>query len=104
MLSTMLWGSVIVAGSALYVAFNGNETQNSQEKISENENEKLTEKYFSTLTLDEQEKYFNDNLDLRYYKDDSSCGLTNDKYYNAKHAAEIARRTGKSFTNKYKSY
>ena len=104
MLSTILWGSVIVVGSAIYVAFNGNDAVSSEKNAPEYDNIKATEKYFGTLTLDEQEKYFSDNYDLRYYKDDSTCGLTDDKYYNAKHASEIARRTGKSFTNKYKSY
>ena len=56
------------------------------------------------MELFEQERYFNENLDLRYYKDDSTVGLTNDKYLNAKHAEEISRRTGKPFTDRYKVY
>ena len=66
--------------------------------------DKETYEYFCKLPLDEQERYFNENLDLRYYKDDSTVGLTNDKYLNAKHAEEISRRTGKPFTDRYKVY
>ena len=60
--------------------------------------------YSSKLPLDEQERYLHENLDLRYYKDDMTVGLTNDKYLNAKHAEEISRRTGKPFTDRYKVY
>lgn len=66
--------------------------------------EKLTYDYFLSLRIDEQEEYFKENLDLRYYKDDLSKGLTNDRYLNAKHAQEISRITGKKFTDKYKTY
>lgn len=66
--------------------------------------EKLTYDYFMGLRLDEQERYYKENLDLRYYKDNPDIGLTNDRYLNAKHAKEISRMTGKQFTNKYKTY
>ena len=60
--------------------------------------------YFNNLTLEEQERYFNDNLDLKYYKEDSTCGFTNYKYFNSIHAKEISRRTGKTFNNINKTY
>lgn len=66
--------------------------------------EQLTFDYFMTLRLDEQEAYFKENLDLRYYKDDACKGLTNDRYLNARHAQEISRISGKKFTDKYKTY
>ena len=66
--------------------------------------EKLTYDYFMSLRLDEQEEYFKENLDLRYYKDDLSKGLTNDRYLNARHAQEIARISGKKFVDKNKTY
>ena len=56
------------------------------------------------LTLDDQERYYKENLDLKYWKDDDCKGLTDDRYVNAKHAAEVAKVTGKKFTDKNKTY
>lgn len=113
MLSVMLWTGIIIGGSAVYVALGG-ESVNNKHNINDEvnkcfinrskNNEELTYDYFSELSLEQQERYFNDNLDLRYYKDDSTCGFTNDKYYNAVHAKEISRRTGKVFNNINKTY
>ncbi len=66
--------------------------------------EKLTYDYFMDLTIQEQEQYFKENLDLKFYLDDPCRGLTDDKWLNARHAADIARVTGKKFTNKHKTY
>lgn len=66
--------------------------------------EKLTYDYFMKLTIQEQEQYYKENLDLRYWKDDACRGLTNDRLLNAKHAADVARITGKKFTDRYKTY
>ena len=66
--------------------------------------EQDTFEYFMSLRIDEQECYYKENLDLRYYIDDPRKGLTTDKYLNAKHAAEVARVTGKRFTDKNKTY
>ncbi len=66
--------------------------------------EKITYDYFTGLTIQEQEQYYKENLDLNYYSDDPQKGLTNDRYLNAKHAAEVARVTGKKFDNRYKTY
>lgn len=66
--------------------------------------EKLTYNYFMDLTLEDQERYYNENLDLKYWKDDACKGLTNDRYLNAKHAAEVARVEGKKFVDKNKTY
>ena len=102
MSSILLWGAIIVGGSFLYAGLGG---QPSKKEQTENHHyDKDTFEYFSKLPLDEQERYFNENLDLRYYKDDMAVGLTNDKYLNAKHAEEISRRTGKPFTDRYKVY
>lgn len=70
----------------------------------EEDYEQLTYDYFLSLRIDEQEQYYKENLDLKYYKDDLSKGLTNDRYLNARHAQEISRITGKKFTDKYKTY
>lgn len=99
MSSIIFWGAVIIGGSFLYIGLGGQPS-----KKEEDHYEKETYEYFCKLPLDEQERYFNENLDLRYYKDDSTVGLTNDKYLNAKHAEEISRRTGKPFTDRYKVY
>ena len=66
--------------------------------------EQDTFEYFLDLRIDEQEQYYKENLDLRYYLDDPCKGLTNDRYMNAKHAAEVARVTGKKFIDKNKTY
>lgn len=66
--------------------------------------EQITYDYFTKLTIQEQEQYYKENLDLNYYLDDPQKGLTNDRYLNAKHAAEVARITGKKFDNRYKTY
>lgn len=105
MSSILLWGAIIVGGSFLYIGMGGQPSKKEQkEQKEELHSEKETYEYFCKLPLDEQERYFNENLDLRYYKDDSTVGLTNDKYLNAKHAEEISRRTGKPFTDRYKVY
>ena len=112
MLSVMLWTGAIKGGSVVYMALGGADSTNSNTNDEVNKcfinrsknNEELTYDYFSELSLEQQERYFNDNLDLRYYKEDSTCGFTNDKYYNAIHAREISRRTGKVFNNINKTY
>lgn len=105
MSSILFWGAIIVGGSFIYIGMGGQPSKKEQkEQKEELHYEKETYEYFCKLPLDEQERYFNENLDLRYYKDDSTVGLTNDKYLNAKHAEEISRRTGKPFTDRYKVY
>ena len=102
MSSILLWGAIIVGGSFLYDGLGG---QPSKKEQTENHHyDKDTFEYFSKLPLDELERHFNENLDLRYYKDDSTVGLTDDKYLNARHAEERSRRTGKPFTDRYKVY
>lgn len=105
MSSIIFWGAVIIGGSFLYIGLGGQPSKKEEkEQKEEYHYDKETYEYFCKLPLDEQERYFNENLDLRYYKDDSIVGLTNDKYLNAKHAEEISRRTGKPFTDRYKVY
>lgn len=105
MSSIIFWGAIIVGGSFIYIGMGGQPSKKEQkEQKEELHYEKETYEYFCKLPLDEQERYFNENLDLRYYKDDSTVGVTNDKYLNAKHAEEISRRTGKPFTDRYKVY
>ena len=110
----MLTGlGLLVVGAAVYTALKGDSA--SDEIIYDVDDtlyydkhhedyEKLTYDYFMDLTLDEQERYYKENLDLKYWKDDACKGLTNDRYLNAKHAAEIARVEGKKFTDKNKTY
>lgn len=102
MSSIIFWGAIIVGGSFIYIGMGGQSSKKEQKE--ELHYEKETYEYFCKLPLDEQERYFQENLDLRYYKEDSTVGLTNDKYLNAKHAEEISRRTGKPFTDRYKVY
>ena len=105
MSSILFWGAIIIGGSFIYIGMGGQPSKKEQKEQKEEDHyDKETYEYFCKLPLDEQERYFNENLDLRYYKDDSTVGLTNDKYLNAKHAEEISRRTGKPFTDRYKVY
>ena len=111
MFSTVLWTGIIIGGSAAYMALKGSSTEhNTNDEVNKwavnraKNNEELTYDYFSNLSLEQQERYFNDNLDLKYYKEDSTCGFTNDRYYNSIHAKEISRRTGKTFNNINKTY
>ena len=104
---------LLVVGAAVYTALTGDSASDEiiydvddtlyYDKHSE-DYEKLTYDYFMDLTLDDQEIYYKENLDLKYWKDDASKGLTDDRYLNAKHAAEVARVTGKKFTDKNKTY
>ena len=111
MLNTLFYIGIIIGGSAVYMALGGSSTEhNTNDEVNKcavnraNNNEELTYDYFSELSLEQQERYFNDNLDLKYYKEDSTCGFTNDKYHNSIHAKEISRRTGKAFNNINKTY
>ena len=112
MLSIMLWSGIIIGGSVVYMALGDADStkHNTNEEVNKcavnraKNNEELTYDYFNKLSLEQQERYFNDNLDLKYYKEDSTCGFTNDKYYNSIHAKEISRRTGKAFNNINKVY
>lgn len=104
---------LLVVGAAVYTTLKGDSASDEiiydvddtlyYDKHSE-DYEKLTYDYFMDLTLDDQERYYKENLDLKYWKDDACKGLTDDRYLNAKHAAEIAGITGKKFTDKNKTY
>lgn len=103
--------SLFIAGAIAYICIKGDyedeivyNVDDSLYYDSDEDYEQLTFDYFMSLNIDEQEAYFRENLDLKYYKDDTSKGLTTDRYLNAKHAMEIARITGKKFTDKYKTY
>lgn len=102
MSSTIFWSVVCVVAPFIYTALGG-KPADTKDKEARNY-EKETYEYFSSLTLEDQERYYKENLDLNYYKDDLSVGFTNDRYVNARHAEEIARKTGKCFTDKNKVY
>lgn len=105
---------LLVSGAAIYNFIKGDSTNDEiiygpDDTIcyfnnSKDNYEQDTFEYFMNLRIDEQEHYYKENLDLRYYMNDPCKGLTTDKYLNAKHAAEIARVTGKRFTDKNKTY
>ena len=104
----LLEGMVILTGSIAYMVLSNSKdkTPSNTKETPEHPDKHVTDtyEYFYNLTLDEQRRYFSDNLDLLYYKHDKSVGFTQSVYFNAKHAAEIARRTGKCFNNKNKVY
>lgn len=95
------YGILILAGFITYKALGG---ESPEPEKKEDNYEEETFIYFMHLPLEEQERYFKENLDLKFYKDDNALGLTNDRYLNAKHAREISRITGKRFTNKDRVY
>lgn len=96
------YGVLIVAGYITYIALGGKPSCDNDKKVRNYEGE--TFEYFLGLSLEDQERYFKENLDLKYYKDDLSVGFTNDRYLNARHAEEISRKTGKCFIDKNKVY
>lgn len=102
MSSMIFWGTICVVGPFIYAALGGQPAKTSTFKTKSYEKE--TEEYFNKLPLEYQERYFKENLDLRYYKDDMTVGLTTDKNINTKHAVEISRRTGKPFNDINKTY
>ena len=108
MLNTLFYIGIIVGGSVAYCALGGQAApktnDNSNSITNDKSNEELTEEYFNSLTLEQQQRYFRDNLDLRYYANSCDTGLTDDRYRNTKHAKEISRRTGKVFNNINKTY
>ena len=104
MLESIIWGGIIVVGTAVYGMLNGgykevsNKTSN---KDSKENHYKETYDYFSKLSLEEQHRYISDNLDLRYYKDE----LTYDtKEATARQVARRADKLGKTFNNRFKIY
>lgn len=111
----MLTGLCLLAGGAVLYNFLKGETTDDEMIYGADDRlcyfdgpkdnyEQDTFEYFLDLRIDEQERYYKENLDLRYYMNDPCKGLTTDKYLNAKHAAEVARVTGKRFTDKNKTY
>lgn len=99
--------SVVIFGGAIVYNVMGGQPSRRDDRIkpkNNKNNEKDTYDYFCKLPINEQKQYFDDNYDLRYYKNDKTVGVTDDKHINARHAEEISRRTGKSFTNRFKTY
>lgn len=73
----------------------------SQENNSDESNNETYE-YWSNLSYQEQEYYFNNNEYLKdYIKNDY---YPNNKELTAKHVADIADRLGRNFTDKYSRY
>ena len=66
----------------------------------EKSNTEKTEDYFLSMPVEYQQRYIERNLDLREY----SYMFGTDKYKNAKTAAYIASKTGKTFDNDNKVY
>ena len=105
MLESIIWTGIILAGTAAYGVLNGGFKETEQKKSSNKDSKenhyKETYDYFSKLPLEEQHKYINDNLDLRYYKDE----LTYDtKEATARQVARRADKLEKTFNNRFKAY
>lgn len=105
MFEMLFYGTVIFGGALAYSVLKETAHKEPDDYIKPCEDiEKETYDYFCQLPLAEQKQYYEDNYDLRYYKNDITVGVTDDKHINAKHASMIARRTGKPFTNRFKRY
>lgn len=92
---------VIIGGCIAYQMLGGEGSkETSINKNTRKQCEEETFEYFNKLTLKEQEAYFKNNLDLKEY----DYLLTDNKWFNAKHAAEVAFKKDKSFTNINKRY
>lgn len=61
-----------------------------------------TYKYWSELSYDDQESYFNNNEYLKDYI--NSHYYPNDRRQTAKHVAELSYKLNREFTNKYDRY
>ena len=106
MLEIALYSTLIIAGSVIYsilddkpkesIPTKDNSVKNKEQEIYDN-----TYNYFMSLTLEEQHNYINDNLDLRYYKDEL---LYDNKQSTARQVARRAVKYNKEFTNRYKVY
>ena len=106
MLEIALYSILIIAGSVIYsilddkpkesIPTKDNSVKNKEQEIYDN-----TYNYFMSLSLEEQHKYINDNLDLRYYKDEL---LYDNKQSTARQVARRAVKYNKEFTNRYKVY
>ena len=99
----LIWGSIIILGSISYMILNDGEEKEKEiiEEVKEEiDNYDKTYLYFSNLSLSDQKKYMEYNLDLRDYKDI----LTDNRYFNAKKVANISEKLGKEFTNINKKY
>lgn len=99
----MLIESLVILGGCIAYMFlnNGESTQKEPDHPTiELSKEEKTLEYFNNLTLQEQREYMAYNLDLKDYQD----MLTDNRYFNAKHVANISRKLNKEFTNKNKRY
>ena len=106
MLEIALYSTLIIAGSVIYsilddkpkesIPTKDNSVKNKEQEIYDN-----TYNYFMSLTLEEQHKYINDNLDLRYYKDEL---LYDNKQSTARQVSRRAVKYSKEFTNRHKVY
>ena len=108
MLEIALYSTIILAGSIVYSILDDKPkekesipTKDSSIKNKDKEIYDNTYNYFMSLTLEEQHKYINDNLDLRYYKDEL---LYDNKQSTARQVSRRAVKYSKEFTNRHKVY
>lgn len=106
MLESIIWGGVIVVGTAIYGILNGGYKEVEQKKTSNKDSKEKdyyqeTYDYFMSLPLEYQHKYIEDNLDLRYYKDEL---IYDTKESTARQVARRADRLGKTFNDRFKVY
>ena len=109
MLEIALYSTLIIAGSVIYSILDDKPKEKESIPTKDNSLQSNTNKdiyyrtynYFMSLSLEEQHKYINDNLDLRYYKDEL---LYDNKQSTARQVARRAVKYNKEFTNRYKVY
>lgn len=105
MLEIALYSTLIIAGSIIYSILDDKPKESIPTKDNSNKEIKdiydRTYNYFMSLSLEEQHKYINDNLDLRYYKDEL---LYDNKQSTARQVARRAVKYNKEFTNRHKVY
>ena len=99
---------VIVGGCVAHMILSGAEAHkkvthkgiNMSDCPKEKSNVEKTEDYFLSMPTEYQLRYVERNLDLKEY----SYMFTGDKYQNARAAAYVASKTGKTFNNDNKVY
>lgn len=107
MLEIALYSTLIIAGSIIYSTLDDKPKEKESIPTKDNSNKETkdiydnTYNYFMSLSLEEQYKYINDNLDLRYYKDEL---LYDNKQSTARQVSRRAVKYNKEFTNRHKVY
>lgn len=109
MLSTILWGTIIVGGSIAYGMLGGEYKESTPKASVSDDNSKVnydkTYDYIKSLSYDEINDYIESNYKLSNYKGyiESNCNM-GDKAQIARCIADISRYESRAFDNRNSRY